>query len=263
MAPRKKWGRTKPRAPEQSMRSGALVLCLARPPCVYSEPRASSRALRRKPRGLPRVAGMSYGGCVMSESLVLLSDSDLLTRTRDLAALERAVTLRLLVHLNEIERRELHLKQGYSSMWDYCTAGLGYSEPAAFRRIRTARCIARFPEIHGLLESGTVSLNSVARVARFLTSENKDDLLARISGRTQREVEGVIAELEPGAASRDVVKALVVHIPGPISTMALLPTDSPESAGLVGGSNVGSMRRNDSMREISEKGTPMVGSSSS
>jgi len=46
---------------------------------------------------------------------------------------ERGVTLRILHYLIEIERRKLHLLLGRSSMFDYCTRGLGYSESAAWR----------------------------------------------------------------------------------------------------------------------------------
>ena len=71
----------------------------------------------------------------MLASLRSLSDSDLLSRVRGIVVRERTLTLFLLLHLNEIERRKLHLMQGYSSMFDYCTSCLGYSETAAIRRI--------------------------------------------------------------------------------------------------------------------------------
>ena len=164
----------------------------------------------------------------MSDLLRVLSDSDLLARTRELASLERVVTLRLLLHLNEIERRQLHLEQGYSSMFDYCTSGLGYSEPAAFRRIRSARCVARFPQVYHLLESNQVSLNSIARVARVLTEDNKDVLLAQIRGRSQREIEMIIAEYEPLTRVRDVVQPIVVRTS---STLRTKPAGKSESVG--------------------------------
>ncbi|HXV14196.1 MAG TPA: HNH endonuclease signature motif containing protein [Candidatus Krumholzibacteria bacterium] len=154
-------------------------------------------------------------------SLRSLSDSDLLFRVRDLTVRERTLTLLLLLHLNEVERRKLHLKQGYSSMFDYCTSGLGYSEPAAVRRIRTARCIARIPEVYGLLESNQVNLSTIARVSRVLTAGNKDALLERIRERTQREVDAIVAEYQPRAAIRDVIKPVVVRVPAATVSGAL------------------------------------------
>ncbi len=68
-----------------------------------------------------------------------LSDKVILSRVCELTKRERSVTLQVLLHLNEIERRKLHLKLGYASMFAYCTSGLGYSASAAVRRLRTAR----------------------------------------------------------------------------------------------------------------------------
>jgi hypothetical protein len=70
-----------------------------------------------------------------------LSDRELLSRVKDLVSRERAVTLEILVHLIEVERRRLHLGLGYASMFDYCTRHLGYSSSAASRRIQAARCV--------------------------------------------------------------------------------------------------------------------------
>jgi 5-methylcytosine-specific restriction endonuclease McrA len=150
----------------------------------------------------------------MSVSLRSLSDNDILSRTRALTVQERTTTLLLLAHLNEIERRRLHLKQGYASMFDYCTTGLGYSASAASRRIRVARCIARFPEVCGLLESNEVNLSTISQVSRILSPENKDRVLAQIRGRSQREVEAVVAEYEPRVAiPPDRVRTVVMRVP--------------------------------------------------
>ena len=118
----------------------------------------------------------------MSPSLRSLSDSDILFRTQELTRRERSVTLQVLLDLNEIERRKLHLKQGYSSMFAYCTSGLGYSESAANRRIQSARCVARFPEIYGLLDANEVNLSTLSKVSRLMDHGNKDAILARIRG---------------------------------------------------------------------------------
>jgi 5-methylcytosine-specific restriction endonuclease McrA len=156
----------------------------------------------------------------MSVSLRSLSDSDILSRVQNLAMRERKLTLALLLHLNEIERRKLHLKQGYSSMFDYCTSGLGYSEPSAMRRIATARCVARFPEIYRLLETNELNLSTVARVSRVLTTANADALLSRIRGKSYRELEAIVAEYQPRARPRDVVRSVVVRVPGALAPLA-------------------------------------------
>ncbi len=151
-------------------------------------------------------------------SLRSLSDQSLLSRIQQLTRRERSITLLVLMHLNEVERRQLHLKLGYSSMFDYCTACLGYSASAASRRIRTARCVARYPEIHALLKSNEVNISTVAQVSSILTVENRAAVLSRIRGKSQREVETVVAEFEPLARMpRDRARTVMVRVPAPRS----------------------------------------------
>ena len=164
----------------------------------------------------------------MSLSLRALSDSAILSRTLELTRRERAVTLQVLLHLNEIERRKLHLTQGYSSLFDYCTHALGYSEPAAVRRIRSARCMARFPEVLGMLEANEVNLSTIARISKVLNAGNKTLLLERIRGRSQREVDRIRAEYQPGTMVPDQVRPLVVTVAAaPYAPAARLGVPAP------------------------------------
>jgi 5-methylcytosine-specific restriction endonuclease McrA len=146
----------------------------------------------------------------MSESLRSLPDKDILSRTKALSVQERATTLLLLAHLNEVERRQLHLKLGHSSMFDYCTAGLGYSSSAAYRRIQTARCIARYPGLNEMLQRNEVNLSTVAQASRILNENNHRELLSRICGKSQREVESILADYRPTEMPRDRVRTVTV-----------------------------------------------------
>ena len=156
-----------------------------------------------------------------------LSDKQILSKLNELVSRERSLTRGVLLHLNEIERRRLHLKLGYASMFDYCTTGLGYSSSAAARRIRTARCIARYPEVLALLKSNEVNLSTISQVSRILTPENKDRLLSRIRRKTQREVELVLAELEPRALPRERVTPIVVQLPTAVAPSSTAMKLSP------------------------------------
>ncbi len=156
-------------------------------------------------------------------SLRSLSDQQILSDIQKLTRRERSITLQVLLHFNEIERRRLHLKLGYSSMFDYCTSGLGYSASAASRRIRTARCVARFPEVYDWLDSNEVNVSTIAQVSRILSPANKDEVLARIRGKSQREVEAVVAHYEPlHSVPRDRVRTVVVRVPAPAMADAVL-----------------------------------------
>ena len=160
-------------------------------------------------------------------SLRSLSNDTILSRIMRLTRCERSLTLRVLLCLNEIERRKLHHELGYRSMFDFCTKALGYSEPTAGRRIQTARALARYPEIQDLLTAGHVTVCAIARVAGVLAPHNKDKVLARIRGRTLDEVAEIVAEYKPREVPRDRVKVIAVAVPAVASAAALLPNPSP------------------------------------
>ena len=67
--------------------------------------------------------------------LTNLSNEALLSELKNLRAEERALTRKLLEHLAELDRRKLYLEYGYSSLFAFTTQYLGYSEPAAQRRM--------------------------------------------------------------------------------------------------------------------------------
>ena len=145
-------------------------------------------------------------------SLRALSDVELLNRITRLTRCERAFTLRALACVIEIEHRKLHFALGYSSMFTFCTLGLGYSGSAAGRRIQTARAVARFPEVMALLRANDVNVCTVSRVSRFLTPDNKDEILTRIRRKSLDEVIAIAAEYRPPSdvildRVRDVVVA--------------------------------------------------------
>lgn len=133
--------------------------------------------------------------------------------------------LSLLGFLVETERRKLHLKLGYSSMFKYCTRALGHSEAEALLRITAARCLMSFPEIFPLLRSKEVNLSTLARVSKILNRGNCTAVLERIRGKSMREVEAIAAEYDPAVAlPRERVKTVVVRVP--VSQAAAL-TQSP------------------------------------
>jgi hypothetical protein len=106
-----------------------------------------------------------------------VSDDDLLFQVQMAARGERAMTIKVLHHLNEIQRRKLYLELGYSSLFDYCIRKLKYSPSAAGRRIQAARCIRRYPEVLSLLSERRLSLSAVSLIEPVLTDRNRGDIL--------------------------------------------------------------------------------------
>src|ERR1700720_524986 len=83
-----------------------------------------------------------------------LNGSDLLARTRDLARRSCVVEAELLVHLAEIDERELYLECASPSMFAFCVEELRFSEDAAYYRIHVARAGRRMPAIIEAIRTG-------------------------------------------------------------------------------------------------------------
>ena len=139
-----------------------------------------------------------------------LSNKELSVALEALVKHERATSVEVLEHLVEVERRELFLQEGYGSLYSYCTKKLRYSEPAANRRICSARALAKFPELRCLLIEGELSLTTLSLVSRQLNAENKDQILGSIRGKSRSEVEQLLAAAHPQTKTVERVRPIVV-----------------------------------------------------
>jgi hypothetical protein len=127
-----------------------------------------------------------------------LSDQDLLARIFVLAARESEAAAELIAHLAVLDTRPaLYAAKGYGSLFGYCTQALGLSEDAACNRVAVARACRRFPVILDLLAAGSVTQTSVRLLARHLTAENHEAVLARASRRSREAIDALVAELAP------------------------------------------------------------------
>jgi hypothetical protein len=175
-----------------------------------------------------------------------LSDQDLLARLEVLAFKEREASVELVAHLAALDNRPaLYAARGYGSLFSYCTQALRLSEDAACNRIAAARASRRFPAIIELLASGSLTLTSVRMLARHLTEENHQAVLAKAGNRTHREIEALVAGLAPRPDVPSTVRKLPCPKaqgagspaePGPAMTQATLDpevnTSVPSAAGL-------------------------------
>jgi len=146
----------------------------------------------------------------MKKLLNTLSDKELVVRLEALSRKERHTTLEVLLHLNEVEERGIHVALGYANLFQYVVEKLGYSESAAWRRIATARCIKNYPEIYQLLKDNKLNLTTVSLVAKVLTKENFDDIISEITGKSRKEVEAFIAFYRPKTKIRESIKPVVL-----------------------------------------------------
>jgi hypothetical protein len=102
-----------------------------------------------------------------------ISDQDLIFRLEKLTRTERKITHFILLHINELEARQLYAGLGFESLYTYLTKGLCYSESAAYRRIQAARLLKTMPEVAEKIESGALNLSQLTQVQKCLKEEKK------------------------------------------------------------------------------------------
>jgi hypothetical protein len=130
-------------------------------------------------------------------SVRTLDDDTLIDRLPALAAREREAAAAFVAHLAELEARDLHLRQGYPSLFVYCRDLLGLSEHDAFGLVAAARAARRFPMILDRLARGTIHLTAVRLLAPYLTAENHVQVLDLARGKRRAQIDEIVAMLAP------------------------------------------------------------------
>jgi hypothetical protein len=133
-------------------------------------------------------------------NLKTLSDEVLLSQTKAYVTREREMTLQVLHHLKEVERRRLFATLGYSSLFDYTTRELGYCAASACRRIDAMRLLKEMPELEEKIQDGALTLSAVARAQSFFKKEDvapeqKMEVMALLENKSTREVEKELLSL--------------------------------------------------------------------
>ena len=118
---------------------------------------------------------------------------------------ERKLTQEILTHINLFEKCAGHLKLGYSSMHQYLTRELGYSDDQAFRRLKAARLLNQVPEIANKLQDGSLNLSQAAQAQKaFETAERETGKPVTVAVKKE-----IINSLEN--ASNFETKCLLIH----------------------------------------------------
>jgi len=142
-------------------------------------------------------------------NLTLLSSNDLIVSTETAVQHERKATSAVLDHLREIERRRLFAELGYASLFEYCVKSLKYCNASAQLRIDAMRLAREVPEVLEKLDSGEVSLSSVATLQQFFRAEKKSgksyapseklDLVTQVEGKSREETQRTLSEISPAS----------------------------------------------------------------
>ncbi|HEY7515293.1 MAG TPA: hypothetical protein VIC87_12475, partial [Vicinamibacteria bacterium] len=156
-----------------------------------------------------------------------ISDDDLLRRLHALLVDSRATESDLVAHIGEVDARRLYAREAAPSMHLYCTKVLHLSDAEAFLRITAARAARAYPLILEMLADGRLHLSAISRLAPHLTAENQAELLLRAVHKTRREVEELVAGLDPRPDAPTVVRKLPAKSGPEGPGLALCPGEAP------------------------------------
>jgi len=124
--------------------------------------------------------------------------------TLSLVCDERRLTGLVIENLQKISDSQLYLELGYSTLFEYCTKGLNYSEAYAYRRIQAVNVVRILPDVKEKLKSGAINLTNLGMAQSLITSDRlsqpeKREVLAKIENCSKREAEIRIADLAKAA----------------------------------------------------------------
>lgn len=159
-------------------------------------------------------------------NLTYISDKQLLKDIKIKVGEERKLSLEVLHHLCEIEKRRLFADIGYSSLFEYTTKELGYSDPAAMRRINSSRLLFELPSLEKKIISGEISLSNMAQAARVLKrqeipTETKQSVLSQLENKTTRECEKILSLFENKSSPKEQIRSITPEL----SKMTVTLTD--------------------------------------
>src|SRR5262245_43643632 len=156
-----------------------------------------------------------------------LTDDQLLAEVQQLVTRDRQTTAEILRVLIAVEARRLYLREGYSSLFTYCTQVLHMDDGAAYNRIETARAAKRVPALLEAIGDGSLTLSSARLLAPHLTLENYAELLQAARHRSKREVEALIARLAPKPAVATVLRKLPAQAHADVTDTSVMSAPGP------------------------------------
>jgi 5-methylcytosine-specific restriction endonuclease McrA len=148
-----------------------------------------------------------------------LDDQELQLALKTIAQSLRESTADGITLLVEIGRRDLHVSEGYASLFTYCLGELCFTKGMASRWSRAAKVAAQYPDVIERLRDGRLSLCVLTVLA------DRPELVAEADHMTKEEAERLLVTAKPRPEKKDVVPAIA------FPTETTLPVVTFECAG--------------------------------
>ncbi len=137
-----------------------------------------------------------------------LGDDDLLRSLTESVRQSRRIEAVLVAQIAEVDARKLYAREGFPSMFAYCTDALHLSEPETGLRLHVARACQEHPMLLEMLQDGRLHVSGIATLAPHLTRENREAILKRAVHKSKRQIGEIVAELKPRPESPAVIRRL-------------------------------------------------------
>jgi hypothetical protein len=109
-------------------------------------------------------------------------------KLKQLVASERKITAEIIEHIQEIDRKKIHVQMGFPTLFSFLTEYIGYSAASAQRRIEAARLLTAVPEVKKDIQSGSLNLSQVALVAQSIRQKQKEMPEVQIKAQDKKEL---------------------------------------------------------------------------
>lgn len=140
-----------------------------------------------------------------------LLDAELIEKVGLLFLREKNVGDVILLGLREIKARRIFAALGYSSLFEMLVKHYGLSESSSYVRLNAIKLMESFPEAEGAIFGGEVTLTNAALAQSFihraekangasLSGGEKGKILRAVTGKSTKEAQATLAELNPGAS---------------------------------------------------------------
>ncbi len=154
----------------------------------------------------------------------MITNIEIVESLKSKVAAESKLLVEILNLLEKVRDRRIYTEYGYSSLFDFCTKELHYSEGAAMRRIQALKLQVQSPVIkkliHKKLEEGSLNLSQLGAVAKLERSENLS---------TSQICTAILASSTASARDADkVIREQLNLQPAPRKTKVILELDSAQ-----------------------------------
>ena len=102
--------------------------------------------------------------------------------------------------LIEIDKDQTFKDYECTSLFNYCTRYMNFSDDVAYNFITVARKVCEVPELKSEVEEGRITLTKARKICSVLNSENKSYWFDKARNLTQKTLEKAVAKVDPKAA---------------------------------------------------------------